>query len=132
MEQDKSFALFADLTGDETPWAALIVNHSYFMCALIATYKFCQQLTEDELYYYEDGAGDNELPEDPDDLMLWTDSDLNGGVDNTDNDHLMSLTQGYSKDRELWTMFVDSVPYSEDFSVCLSCATEVTADQLAD
>jgi hypothetical protein len=128
MEKDKSFALFAELTGEETPWRSLIINHSYLMCALIATYKFCQLLTEDELY---EDAG-SELPEDPDDLMLWTDNDLNGGVDNTDNDHLMCLTQSYSEEQELWTMFVDSVPYSEDFSICLSCSTEVSLDQIAD
>lgn len=136
LRRERSFAVFAHLTGDETPWQPVVPYHSYLMSAIVAAYQFCQQLSESELFVESatDGSHDASLlppgqlfPETEDELMLWDTDDASTA--NLEAEHLVSLTQAYCPNRDLWTLFVDTVPYSTDFCVALSCATTATHDQ---
>lgn len=118
LQRELSYAMFADLTGEETPWEPIVVYQTYFLAAITAILKYCKQLTEDEVY--ESGTEvytDFDFSEEQDDYLLLTNET------GTAEGHLLTMTQHYLPNKDMWCVFIDPVPYSEECVIYLAAST---------
>lgn len=118
LRRDLTYAMFADLTGEESPWQPLVVYQTYFFIAITATLKYCKQLTDDELF--ESGGTGNEEFIDSEDFGDLDDYLSLANETNYSNSHLLTLTQEYSPKKDMWCLFIDPVPYSGEFTIYLA------------
>ena len=128
LRKDETYALFADLTGDEAPWRPLIVHQSYFLTAMMAALKYCKQLTEEELFetggeFVDDVPFGEEWNDNTSEDYLMLTNEIN-----YENSHLVSVTQQYLPDKGMWCVYVDPVPYSDECAIYLAANIESKLD----
>lgn len=120
LRREVSHCLFADLSGEETDWTPIVVYQDYMLTAITAAFKFCKQFSEEELYesgevYTDFDFEEEEQYEDENYLMLGGEQDVQS--------HLITITQHYLPSKDMWCVYIDPVPYSEECGIYLAAST---------
>jgi hypothetical protein len=123
LRREVSHALFAEAVTDNSEWCPIVVYQNHFIRGLTAALKFCKQMNEEDLYEYDyDNYGVDESIRENDDYLF-----LNEDLEQQST-NLVTLTQQYIEKKDIWCVFIDPVPYTNECTVVIVASTPNKVD----